>query len=73
MSKPWVYYDTDRTASMDFRPSILHQCACGSTMWRLVVEFEDYEISGYMLDMECLECGSLAIAPTPIDNPEGDY
>ena len=42
-------------------------------MWRVVVEFEDYEISGYMLDMECLECGSLAIAPTPIDSPEEDY
>jgi hypothetical protein len=26
------------------------------------------EISLYMLDMECVLCGALATAPTPIDN-----
>jgi hypothetical protein len=30
--------------------------------------FEDGEISLYMLDMECALCGTLATAPTPIDN-----
>jgi hypothetical protein len=32
--------------------------------------FEDYEISTYMLDMECFSCGSVATAPTLIDMPD---
>jgi hypothetical protein len=34
--------------------------------------FQDYEISMYMLDMECFSCGALATAPTLVDMPE-DY
>jgi hypothetical protein len=34
--------------------------------------FEDYEISMYMLEMECVLCGTKATAPTPVDMPE-DY
>jgi hypothetical protein len=46
----------------------LHVCICGSTLWTVQAMFEDGEISLYMLDMECSLCGSLATAPTPIDN-----
>jgi hypothetical protein len=46
----------------------LHVCICGSTLWNVKAIFEEGEISLYMLDMECSLCGSLATAPTPIDN-----
>jgi hypothetical protein len=42
-------------------------CSCGSTLWSVKAMFEDGEISLYMLDMECVLCGNLATAPTPID------
>jgi len=29
--------------------------------------FDNYEIATYFLDMECVECGNLATAPTPLD------
>lgn len=54
---------------MDLSQEILHICVCGSNMWRLIVSFEDYEIASYATDMECLECGTRAKAPTPIDKP----
>jgi hypothetical protein len=71
-SKSFVEIVPDSSTAFDFRPAILHQCVCGGTMWKLVVSFENYEISQYLLDMQCLNCGSMAIAPTPIDNPEID-
>jgi hypothetical protein len=37
-------------------------------MWNVKVMFEDYEIAMYLLDMECVVCGAIATAPTPIDN-----
>ena len=46
----------------------LHVCICGSTLWNVKAMFENGEISLYMLDMECVLCGSLATAPTAIDN-----
>jgi hypothetical protein len=46
----------------------LEVCVCGSTLWSVKAMFEDGEISLYMLDMECVLCGALATAPTPIDN-----
>ena len=46
----------------------LHICVCGSMLWNVQAMFEDGEISLYMLDMECVLCGTLATAPTPIDN-----
>ena len=66
---------------MDFEPNsdlpqfdlsgiIMHECVCGSDMWKIVVTFADYEIASYMLDMECFHCGTRATAPTPIDHPE---
>lgn len=53
----------------DFSDTIMHECICGSNMWKVVVTFEDYEIASYALDMECLECGTVAKAPTPLDAP----
>jgi hypothetical protein len=46
----------------------LEVCVCGSLLWDVQVMFENGEISLYMLDMKCALCGSLATAPTPIDN-----
>ena len=46
----------------------LEVCVCGSTLWNVKAMFEDGQISLYMLDMECALCGSLATAPTPIDD-----
>lgn len=45
-------------------------CPCGSIAFRpLWVIFEDYEISAYSLNMECVECGSKFVTPTPVDKP----
>jgi hypothetical protein len=48
----------------------MHECICGSDLWKVIVHFEDYEIATYMLDMECVYCGTRAKAPTPIDHPD---
>ena len=56
--------------AVDYRPMITHECACGSTMFRLIVTFEDYEIATYFLDMECIACGSRYNAPTLPDLDE---
>lgn len=34
--------------------------------------FDDYEISAYMLEMECALCGATATAPTLIDKEDDD-
>jgi hypothetical protein len=54
----------------DFRPQITHECVCGCRHFRIVATFDEYEISSYFLDMECVNCGSRYYAPTPIDGPE---
>jgi hypothetical protein len=53
--------------SMDLRGTPTHVCPCGSNIWHVKVIFDDNEIATYFLDMECVSCGSLATAPTPID------
>lgn len=65
---PPVDYDN----AMDLRGTPTHVCPCGSSVWMLKVTFVDYEISNYFLDMECLTCGSLATAPTPIDRANSE-
>ena len=60
---PPVDYDK----AMDLRGTPTHVCPCGSQVWLVKVVFSEYEIASYFLDMECLICGSLATAPTPID------
>ena len=57
---------------LDMHDTIMHTCVCGSNLWRVVVSFDNYEIATYATDMECLECGTRAKAPTPIDHPEYD-
>jgi hypothetical protein len=55
---------------MDHENEVHHECpSCESTLWNLKVTFEDYEISSYILQMECALCGSFAKAPTPLDRP----
>jgi hypothetical protein len=56
--------------SMDMRGTPTHVCPCGSNIWSLKVIFEDFEIATYFLDMECVSCGSVATAPTPVDREE---
>jgi hypothetical protein len=53
--------------SMDIRGTPTHLCPCGSQIWNLKVIFENFEIATYFLDMECVSCGSVATAPTPVD------
>lgn len=55
---------------LDMSGTIMHTCVCGSDLWHLVVSFDNYEIATYSLDMTCLECGTIATAPTPIDHPD---
>jgi hypothetical protein len=54
---------------MDLRGEPIHVCPCGSKLWNLQAMFENYEISLYFTEMSCALCGTLATAPTPIDNP----
>lgn len=53
--------------SMDLRGKPTHKCICGSSIWNVKAAFEDYEIAQYFLEMECVACGSIATAPTPLD------
>lgn len=45
---------------------------CGESLFRVLAVFDPstYTIGMYHLDMQCNECGALATAPTPLDNPE---
>ena len=52
----------------DYRGIPTEVCPCGSKMWKIHAMFEDKKISMYMLDMECFCCGSLATAPTEVDD-----
>ena len=54
----------------NLRGAPTHLCPCGCNIWNLKVVFDEYEIATYFLDMECISCGSLATAPTPIDRIE---
>jgi hypothetical protein len=54
--------------AMDLRGTPTHVCVCGCNVWHLKVMFEESQISQYFLDMECASCGSLATAPTPVDD-----
>jgi hypothetical protein len=56
--------------AMDLRGRPTHICPCGCNIWNLKVVFDDFEIATYFLDMECVNCGSLATAPTPVDRTE---
>ena len=69
------YYDKEEAEeeldyqvdSMDLRGTPTHECICGSKIFNVPVSFQDFEISTYFLDMQCVECGSIYTAPTPLD------
>lgn len=47
---------------------------CGEDTFVVNVVFDEaYEITFYHLDAECLFCGCLVTAPTPLDLPEGQH
>ncbi len=58
----------DYNHAMDLRGTPTHECVCGCNVFNLKVMFHEGQISQYFLDMECASCGSLATAPTPIDD-----
>lgn len=59
--------DYDEDLNMDLRGTPTHECICGSSVFNLPVVFDNYEIANYFLDMQCIKCGSLYTAPTPLD------
>lgn len=64
--------DYSKAVDLRDKDNPTHVCICGSMLWNVKCMFQDYEISMYMLDMECAECGSMATAPTLVDMPD-DY
>lgn len=66
----------DMSKSMDIRDPNMPTtvCPCGSIVWKVKTVFdqETGEVDMYFLDMECVLCGTLATAPTPIDWEEMD-
>jgi hypothetical protein len=68
--KPIRELRPDYSGTMEYAEQVCHECPhCESNLWLLKASFEDYEISQYILDMECAICGSYAKAPTPLDRP----
>ena len=65
--------DSQEPESLDLRGTPTHACVCGSVVWNIRAVFDNYEIATYFLDMECVECGSLATAPTPLDREGMEY
>ena len=65
--------DSQEPESLDLRGTPTHACVCGSVVWNIKAIFDNYEIATYFLDMECVECGSLATAPTPLDREGMEY
>ena len=52
---------------IDLRGTPTHACVCGSIHFYVRTIFDNYEIATYFLDMQCVECGALLTAPTPLD------
>ena len=57
----------DAQNAMDLRGTPTHQCVCGCNIFNVKVIFDNFEVATYFLDMECVHCGSVATAPTPLD------
>ena len=47
----------------------VHACCCGSTVFNIFAQFQDYEISWWGLDGSCANCGNLVKVPCPVDDP----
>ena len=58
------------TNAMDLRGTPTHACPCGCQEFLVRARFEDYELAMYYLDMQCVSCGTLLTAPTPLDRQE---
>lgn len=70
MSRPIRELKPDYTGIMDYANEVCHECPkCESNLWNVKASFEEYELSQYLLDMECAVCGTYAKAPTPLDKP----
>ena len=68
--KPIRTLKPNYTGSMDYAHQVHHTCpVCGSFVWNIKASFDDYELVAYFLDMECADCGTYALAPTPLDKP----
>lgn len=55
---------------IDYGDTVVHRCHCGNSVFRVFATFEEYEMTTYSTDGECIECGSRFKVPTPIDNPD---
>jgi hypothetical protein len=48
-----------------------HFCGnCGSNLFLIMATFENYDISQWLTDGFCVECGARITIPTPVDDPE---
>jgi hypothetical protein len=45
----------------------VHECVCGSTLFQILAQFDDYEICWYFLDATCASCGNIVCVPCPLD------
>lgn len=59
----------DYSQALDLGDTILHECVCGSNLWRIFASFDDYQIATYYTDAECAVCGTWAKVPTEADRP----
>lgn len=59
--------EAEEDLNLDLRGTPTHECVCGSSVFNLPVVFDNYEIANYFLDMQCIKCGSIYTAPTPLD------
>ena len=50
-----------------FRGIPTHACPCGCVLMRVNCIFENGEIVMWFTDAECVMCGALLTAPTPVD------
>ena len=46
-----------------------HVCSCGCNVFKSLIAFDDYEISWWYLEGECLNCDAKVILPCPVDKP----
>jgi hypothetical protein len=45
-------------------------CECRWFSIKAMFDPDEYTVAMYALDMECMACGALLTAPTPLDLPE---
>lgn len=65
-SKSWLELKPSGI-KFDLRGTPTHSCVCGSDLFKIFASFEDGEVSFYILDAECADCGSYITLPTPMD------